>query len=434
MNNRIPKYILRKTNIRDYMKNKSIEIKVKYYQPKIGSKNYSNYNNEKTIEYIKSLKIPTGYPISYISTNPNTKILAISFDLKGKKQYKYHPDWIEFRMKEKNCNLVDLTKNMPKIVEFIEAHIEKLNKEEIGKNLQKAEYQIALILKLMLECNFRIGNEIGEKQYQSYGLTTLKNKHIKIENNKIKIDFIGKKGVENICELCNPTLQRILSKLKQESRKNDDSIFTIKATEFNDYLKNHFDCTSKDIRSWMANMIYIYYLTKIVKKNYRNNLEAIIPSMNKNKNKLKEKDKRKMEKLRKKIMKEAIEETAIKLHHTPGICKKSYLFEPILNAFLIEPTEDFIEEMKKISVSNKSKREMSARVSTVERINHKEKIVPNQVNKKEVFSTSVIYKNREIMNLFNKIVMKPCKVIDGANKVKRLEDFKLPKGVIVANK
>jgi DNA topoisomerase-1 len=446
MNNRKSSYIIRLSNINKVMKNKSIPIKLQYIYP-----DKSAVTDEKLIEYVKSLKIAPGYPVSYVSTNPNSKILAISYDLKGKKQYRYHEDWIKFRTQKKNCGLITLTDKMPRIVRFMD---DTLDAFRAGKTPLDHTLEIAVILKIMMECNFRIGNEVGEVLYDSFGLTTLRKKHIDIMNNKIKIEFIGKKGVENICELCNPVLQTVLEELKKrklqngggnsnnssapaKNNKNGGYVFDITAVEFNNYLKENYQCTSKDIRSWMANLLFLYYLGSNIQSMKPKDLTTIIPTFNgnnnsKNKNKNKNKNNPKIaremvrqEKARKKVMKEAIEKTAERLHHTAAICKKSYLFEPILNGFLVDAPRKMIDQLQEVNLRAVNReRRLSSRVSGVRRTNHKSVLVPNQRNKSQLFSTSVVYKNKDLTRLFTEIISKPC---ENMEKLRNLADFKLPK-------
>lgn len=465
-------YIIRTSNMADVMKNKKIPIKIVYKYP-----DNSEVKDEKLLEYVKSLKIAPGYPIAYISTNPDTKILAISLDLKGKKQYRYHSDWIEYRMKQKNCKLIGLTEKMPRLIQFIENTLEDTKKEDY----ESIQFQIALILKIMLECNFRIGNEIGEQVYDSYGLTTLKRRHIKIKDNKVKIHFRGKKGVENICELCNSPLQKILETYTQvmfknnKTRRNEEienngkmvndgpTFFKIKSTDFNEFLKKNFKCTSKDIRSWMANMLFLYFLStniKTVDKNQilpslSNNYTNYVNSNNNSANSTRKREKkekkqikqkkdlakleRKALRLRKQLIKNAIEKTAEKLHHTASICKKSYLFAPLLNSFIMDVEK---EEMNKMDMANshhnfdqlrkihfdiKNKERRTTRTSRVLR-NHGTKLVPNQprATESELFSTSVVYQNKELSGLFTEILNIPCKRME---RMKPLEEFNLPKDV-----
>lgn len=440
MNNRKSSYIIRLSNINKVMKNKSIPIKLQYIYP-----DKSAITDQKLIEYVKSLKIAPGYPVSYVSTNPNSKILAISYDLKGKKQYRYHEDWIKFRTQKKNCGLITLTAKMPQIVRFVDDTLEGFRGN--ATNAISKTLEIATIIKIMMECNFRIGNEVGEVVYDSFGLTTLRKKHIDIVNDKIKIEFIGKKGVENICELCNPVLQSVLEVLKkrklqngggnngnnENKNKNGGYVFDITAVEFNAYLKEHYQCTSKDIRSWMANLLFLYYLASSIQKMKPQELATIIPSFNSNNkngksNKNNPKIAREMlrqEKARKKVMKGAIEQTAERLHHTAAICKKSYLFEPILNAFLTEEPRKIIEKLQDINLREVNReRRLSSRVVGVRNTNHKSVLVPNQRNKRQLFSTSVVYKNQALTRLFTEIISKPC---ENMGKMRNLADFKLPK-------
>ena len=182
--------------------------------------------------------------------------------------------------------------------------------------IDNKEKQIATILKIIMDCNFRIGNDKYTKDNNSYGVSTLENQHIKIKNNKVIIDFIGKKGVRNECEIKNKKIIRTL-KAKKKLLNNKDRIFTyrknnkyyhIKSNDVNIYLKKLGNYTTKNFRTWSANIELI--------KNLKNN-----------------------------NLKLAIENVANKLHHTPAICKKNYL-DPKLIEFYEKDKNKFIKYFK----------------------------------------------------------------------------------------
>ena len=165
--------------------------------------------------------------------------------------------------------------------------------------------EIAIILYLMIECGFRIGNKKYEKEYNSHGISTIQFKHVKFANGNLVIDFIGKKGVRNT-SMCNNEYLNKYFKNKKRNNKIDDYVFT-KATsdDVNDYLKK-FDAsiTSKDLRTWTANLWFIEYALKEHKNGTKN------------------------------IVKNAIDQTSQRLHNTPAICKKSYIDSKVVNMIL----------------------------------------------------------------------------------------------------
>jgi DNA topoisomerase-1 len=212
----------------------------------------------------------------------------------------------------------------------ISKHIDKL-KRKINKDLEQTKFNknklIALVLKIMDLCNFRSGNKLYEKKYGSYGITTIHKKHVLLKKDYIEIDFVGKKGVNNNCIIKNKIIQNIIKDVYNLSVDKKSYLFSIiynknpiqiTVLDVNNYLKI-FDITTKDLRTWNANVIFLKNLMKIVKninETYykKNNIKQL--------------------KLRKKMIKEAIQNTAISLHHTPSICKSSYIYKLIIEKLL----------------------------------------------------------------------------------------------------
>ena len=133
----------------------------------------------------------------------------------------------------------------------------KINKkinEDLYSTKDSKEKQVALILKLIMECHFRIGNERYSKKYNSYGTTTLENKHIKLKKDHIIIDFIGKKKVRNTCTVRNKKIVKTLKEKKRTLGKKDrvftyrkgNEYFNIKSSDVNKYLKQFGNFSAKN--------------------------------------------------------------------------------------------------------------------------------------------------------------------------------------------
>jgi DNA topoisomerase-1 len=276
----------------------------KYY------KNKDEITNNDEIEKIKLLKIPPAY--ENVTIVNNKKIIAYGYDSKNRKQVIYNPKYIAKQ------NIIKYKKISGSINFF-----SKL-KKKIANDLNSSDEKIkaiAVIITLIFTCGFRIGNKKYEKENNSFGLTTLKYKHLKIENNKILIDFIGKKGVRNIA-YCNH--RKIYDYLNNKYKifDIDDYIFSygtkkiVTSNDVNEYLKkiskyysksNNIIITTKDLRTWNANMLFLEYFKKIRKDNQgKENSDG------------------------KKYIKKAIEMVAEKLHNTYSICKKSYIDPEII--------------------------------------------------------------------------------------------------------
>lgn len=266
------------------------------------------------IEYIKSLKIPPNYVDVEINLNKNAKLLATGYDVKGKKQYIYNPKFVAVRSREKICNLIDFGQKLPLINSDI---LRLLNSPGIFK-----EKLIALIIRIIMECNFRIGNPIGEEKYNSYGVSTMIKSHVNFNGNKVKLDFVGKRGVRNVCLIQDKVTKKVLKEIYDRAKHNRNHLFIFRnenrelvpigSTDVNDFLKKYGNFTTKDFRTWFANIHFIDAIQDFTP----------IPDTIK---------------ARKKATKNAIEEAAKKLHHTVAICKKKYIVPEMVDLYIQSP-------------------------------------------------------------------------------------------------
>ena len=240
-----------------------------------------------------NIKIPPAYNNVYIyPDDKNDKILAYGYDSKNRKQVIYNPEYIKNQNEKKYKKILKFNKIFKLIIEDINNIIKTYDKNS-------KEYEIAIIIYLIINCGFRIGNEKYKSQNNSFGLTTIQFNHIILKKNYIIIDFIGKKGVRNLSECYNDEIFKYLKKKKKISLEND-TIFKITSIDVNNYLKKYDKkITSKDLRTWNANNLLLEYIK--------------LPEIKKSKNPIKK----------------AIEKVANKLHNSYHICVKSYI-NPIL--------------------------------------------------------------------------------------------------------
>ena len=269
-------------------------------------------------------------------------LLATGVDEAGRTQYVYSS---KFKMKREQKKYAQLIK--------ISEKIEQLN-DHISRDLDGRKYTVdklcALVIRIMNVCNFRGGNPKNEKLYKHHGITTLHKKHIEFGKGSAIIDFIGKKGVQNVCEIRNPETIQLLRDVYSRSTKTSPYLFHIKnedgeevsvsLLEVNKYLEP-YDITSKDLRTWNANIIFLKNLYKVsgIYGKVMKKLEA--------KGKMTEK---KQLTVRKKLVREAIKKTSESLHNTPAICKSSYLLKSMLSNF--ETYGHYIVDLEKQQFTN----------------------------------------------------------------------------------
>lgn len=203
----------------------------------------------------KSLVIPPAYENVWISPYENSHLQFTGFDAKGRKQYRYHQNWSLIRNQAKFFRLRKFADALPKI----RAHVDK----DLAKTNLCYEKVIALVIKLIELTNIRIGNEGYSKLYGSFGLTTLKNKHAKIDGNKISFEFIGKKGVAHKIALNSVKLARLVKKCRDIPGKELFQYYDeegnhkfIGSSDVNNYLKaaSGEDFTAKDFRTWAGTL------------------------------------------------------------------------------------------------------------------------------------------------------------------------------------
>jgi len=263
-----------------------------YIVRKIKTKRKNNYTHTYTDKKGKSIKKPKlniyiapAYRDVKINLNPNAKVLAIGKDDRDRPQYIYNPKQVKKRCNSKFKKLINFGKNYDKITRHIE--------QDFSKRGESKNKQIAMILKIIMDCNFRIGNDRYTRDNNSFGVSTLTCKHVKRKKNLVLIDFIGKKGVRNTCVVKNKKIRNNLLTQKKK-KQSDDRIFVhdgveIKSTDVNEYLKRLGNYTTKNFRTWGANTELIHSL-------------------------LDDND-----------LSESVDMVAQKLHHTSAICKKNYI-------------------------------------------------------------------------------------------------------------
>lgn len=308
--------------------------------------------DSKEIDKIRALKIPPAY--ENVTILNNKKIIAFGYDSKNRKQVLYHPSFIA-KQNIKKYNKISMAS-----IKFFSKLKRKISEDLGGGSSGSGNEKTlatAVIITLILSCGFRIGNKKYEKVNNSVGLTTLKYKHIEFQetNQKLIIDFIGKKGVRNIAECDNKIIYDYLYQKNKNNMNHSDGdrsdrsdayVFTydgnkvISSSDVNEYLRRISEpysivITTKDLRTWNANMLFLMYYKKLRKQKQKQQKQkrhssgtaavavADVSAAAAADTKDIEKD-----------IKKAIEMVAEKLHNSYSICKKSYIDPKIIEELL----------------------------------------------------------------------------------------------------
>ncbi len=280
-------------------------------------------NDEAHLERIKSLVIPPAWRCVRISPFVSNKLQAIGIDTSGRIQYRYH---LKFREKQE-------TKKFQKIEKFGEhlPNLRKITNEHIGLEGLPREKVLALMTRLINSLYIRIGSEKSVKQYRTFGITTLQNRHLEIgDGGKLVFNFVGKHHIKHRKVLVDEELAMIMKDLK--SVGGAGKLFNyldengkprpIKPKDINDYLKTVTapEFSAKDFRTWGGTILAALELADLGKAEE--------------------------EKTLKKNILNAIKKVAEHLGNTPTVCRSSYIHPTVLKFYESGITLDEFSEKK----------------------------------------------------------------------------------------
>ena len=264
--------------------------------------------DEKVLERLKALVIPPAWADVWICKSPKGHLQVTGRDEKGRKQYIYHPQWAEARSLTKFGRMIEFGKQLPLLRERIQ--------EDINSRRLDRRKVTALVLSLMDNALIRIGNRHYAKSNKSYGLTTLRDKHVEINGNNIRFSFRGKKGVEHEIDLEDRRLARLVKKCRDIPGYDLFQYFdengerqTLESGDVNEYLREATteDFTAKDFRTWGGTVKMVECLESVLESD---------PDLDKEKS-----------------IKAAVKDVAKGLGNTPSVCSKYYIHPEVVNLF-----------------------------------------------------------------------------------------------------
>jgi DNA topoisomerase-1 len=290
---------------------------------------YEYFYKEKKIDddeellRIKHLVLPPAWENVWICPLENGHLQATGLDVKKRKQYKYHSQWNALRNHTKFYRLLDFGKVLPDLRL-------KLEKDLSLPGLPQDKV-LAAVVSLMERTNIRVGNNFYEKLYGSFGLTTLKDKHVKIDGSSLKFSFVGKKGVAHNISIKNKKLSKIVQQCRDIPGKElfqyldeNGERRSIDSGMVNEYIRkiSGADFTAKDFRTWAGTV------------------QAFLA--------LKEMGCCDTQTETKKRIVEALDQVSSHLGNTRTVCKKYYVHPQILSLYESRKIEKYIAELDEI--------------------------------------------------------------------------------------
>ena len=209
--------------------------------------------DQNKLSRIQELTIPPAWRHVWICPTANGHLQSTGIDEKGRKQYIYHETWKKISQENKFSKMIDFGLSLPQIRSKVayDMSLENMDKRKI----------IATIVWLLEHTFVRIGNEEYKKENNSFGITTLRNRHAKVSGNEIVFRFRGKHGIENTIEVTNPTIARTIKKCIElpgyelfQYIDSEGDKHVIDSQDVNDFLKEitKDEFTAKDFRTWGA--------------------------------------------------------------------------------------------------------------------------------------------------------------------------------------
>lgn len=269
--------------------------------------------DEETLERVRSLAIPPAWEEVWICPDPRGHIQATGIDDAGRKQYRYHDDWRAHRDRDKFDEMEHFARRLPKLRERIRG---SLAAKGLGEDRVTACAVALLDLGL-----FRIGSERYENENESYGLTTLKCKHLEIAAGAANFDYPSKSGQRSRHRISDPSVIKVLAALKRQA-KPSRKLFgyrvgrewrDLTAQQVNAWIKETAGAgfSAKDFRTWNATVLCAVHLAVHVDEEGPPRSRAA----------------------RKRIANLAVRETAQYLNNTPAVCRSSYIDPRVFDRF-----------------------------------------------------------------------------------------------------
>lgn len=290
-----------------------------HYEDKQGQR----ITDENQLARIKALVLPPAWTEVWIAAKKNAYLQATGLDAAHRKQYRYHPEWTSRRSDHKYFRLLEFGKALPKA------------RKRIIKDLRRPAYDerkvLAICVQVMQKTLIRVGNEAYAQQYGSYGLSTLRTKHAKVEGNLLKLKFIGKKGVKQEVALSDKGLARMVKKCMEIPGQDLFQYYTegkehrgVDSGKINNYIREitGSDFTAKDFRTWGGTLEALRQLAIC-----SGNVEE--------------------DRSKKKIIVEVLDCVASKLGNTRAVCKSSYVYPLLLEAFENDQLAKYLQKIHK---------------------------------------------------------------------------------------
>lgn len=265
--------------------------------------------DRETIRRLKALAIPPAWTDVWICPDPRGHLQATGRDARGRKQYRYHARWRQVRDTVKFDRMLDFARALPRIRERADRDLERpgLPREKV----------LAAIVRLLEDTLIRVGNEEYRKENGSFGLTTLRNRHVDVIGSEVRFTFRGKSGKSHKVRLRDRRLARIIKRCQEipgqelfEYLDDEDQPKAVESEDVNEYIRqiSGEDFSAKDFRTWAGSLLAARVFRATPAEPDTTGA--------------------------KKALVHAIAQVAGALGNTPAVCKKCYIHPAVMAAYV----------------------------------------------------------------------------------------------------
>ena len=264
------------------------------------------------IERIRALAIPPGWEDVWVCADPLGHIQATGLDARGRKQYRYHDLWRERRDRQKFDEMMDFARSLPKLRERV--------RRDLRKRSLSRDRVLACAVRLLDRGFFRIGSEDYAEENETYGLATMRKRHVRVKGEAVVFDYEAKGGKRRVQVVGDRSITALVKTLRSRrgggyellAYRNGSSWKDIRSTDINDYIKETIGVqhSAKDFRTWNATVLAAVVLAASARERDLSTKGA-----------------------RARAKREATRQVAHYLGNTPAVCRASYIDPRIFDRF-----------------------------------------------------------------------------------------------------
>jgi DNA topoisomerase-1 len=256
---------------------------------------------------IESLAIPPAWTDVWICPSPNGHIQATGRDARGRKQYRYHPRWREVRDETKYHRMAAFGRALPRIRRRVD--------RDMRRRSLSRDRVVATVVRLLDSTTIRVGNDEYARENRSFGLTTLRDRHVDVRGDRITFRFRGKGGRVHDVELEDPRVARVIRRCEELPGQDlfqyvdeDGRPVDVTSDDVNDYLREAAgdEFTAKDFRTWTGTVLAAWTLEELGGGDGAPKRQLV----------------------------SAIEKVAEELGNTPAVCRSCYVHPDVIDAHL----------------------------------------------------------------------------------------------------